>query len=152
MSLQRLREDAWWAPTARAVLTILVRLFFLNFFGTSGWCLGDGRQGHGTLPVVVHDVVQDFVLQVHWGGNAKCQKISDRAQHQKLRDAALASALRQADLTWTWLSRDMIKQRNKPSFHRKSLLFMSYIEHEKKYEKYWVINLTQNYSNPYMCF
>lgn len=36
--------------------------------GTCGRGLGQGRQGHGTLAVVVHDVVEVFVFQVHFLG------------------------------------------------------------------------------------
>lgn len=40
--------------------------FFL--FGTSRWSLGDGWQGYRTLPVVVHDVIQVLIAQVHFLG------------------------------------------------------------------------------------
>ena len=54
-------------------------LFFF-FFGTSRWSLGDGRDGDGTLPVVVHDVVHVLVVQIHWGG--KRSKVSEGATPQ----------------------------------------------------------------------
>lgn len=37
-------------------------------YGTSWWSLGDGWQGYGTLAIVVHDVIQVFILQVHFLG------------------------------------------------------------------------------------
>lgn len=41
---------------------------WFSSFGTSWWSLGDGRQGYRTLPVVVHDVIQVFIFQVHFLG------------------------------------------------------------------------------------
>lgn len=68
--LQKLQEAAWRTPIALAgSLNSLGFGFF--FFGTSGWSLRNGWQGYGTLAIVVHDVVQDFIFQVHYGGGVQ---------------------------------------------------------------------------------
>lgn len=73
MSLQKRLEATARAPVAPAGSfdnsSCFDFIFFPLLFGTARWGLGDGRQGHRALAVVVHDVVHVFVFQVHWGRN-----------------------------------------------------------------------------------
>lgn len=61
---ERERRERFWLPDERE------REEWVWSAGTCGRGLGQRRQGDGTLAVVVHDVIEVFVFQVHFLGAA----------------------------------------------------------------------------------